>query len=112
MNFPNYQEKLCNKNTGVSGLTCNMENLVLLENLENYDESDRFDPNYPSEYFLKTCQICGQVYLEKSVSYQKKWVFSHFYQIEGHRLSDCLCIGYLKPVKVLFEEKSNEGDAM
>ena len=99
----NFQEKLCDEWTKIANLSCKKENLVLIEKLN-------FEGDYQT--FLKACQICGQIYLEKTFSIENGSEYNLFYKIPENRANQCHCIGFLQPVEIISEEKNCEGDAM
>lgn len=103
MSQNDFQDYFCNEYTKIANLDCNLENLFLIQELFTSDQAI---------HFLKACQLCGQVYKEKVFSNNDNSKYSLFYKIPENRVDQCHCIGYLQPIVVLLEQKSNEGHPM
>jgi len=103
------QVKLCEKWTRFDNLSCTPDDLEFVEKLP---DTEKHEPNYKVENYLKACRICGQIYREKIYTYPNVREINLFYKIPGNLINHCHCIGYLIPVEVLKDEKWCEGDSM
>lgn len=105
----NINRDSCKNWTKSSSIYCSSDNLVLIEKLDSLSEKRE---KYRIEYFLKYCQICGIICKEKKTEFQNGSQYSQFYRIPEKYIQDCHCIGFLKPVEVVLDQKTSEGDEM